>query len=73
MSVAELLQAVQFVVKSDGQPAAVQMDMATWEALLAWLEEGEDRQLVKDKLESLRIGPRASGAKKWDEVAEQLQ
>ena len=68
MSVAELLQAVQFVVKPDGRPAAVQMDMPTWEALLAWLEEGEDRQLVKTKLESLRRGPQASGAVRWDEA-----
>ncbi len=68
MSIAELLQAAQFVVKPDGQPAAVQLDMLTWEALLAWLEEGEDRQAVKAKLEALRRGPRASGAVRWDEA-----
>ena len=65
MSVAELLQAVQFVVKPDGRPAAVQMDMPTWEALLSWLEEVEDRQLVRNKLESLRRGPGAGGALRW--------
>jgi hypothetical protein len=68
MSVAELLQAVQFVVKPDGRPAAVQMDMPTWEALLAWLEEGEDRQMVKTKLERLRQGPGMGGALRWDEA-----
>ena len=66
MSVAELLQAVQFVVKSDGQPVAVQMDMPTWEALLTWLEDGEDRQVVKAKLERLRQGPRAGDAISWE-------
>ena len=68
MGVAELLQAVQFVVKPDGRPAAVQMDMPTWEALLAWLEDGEDRQAVKSKLERLRRGPLAGGALRWDEA-----
>ena len=66
MNIAELLQVVQFVVKPDGRAAAVQMDMPTWLALLSWLEEGEDRQLVRTKLESLRRGPGASGALRWD-------
>lgn len=41
MSITELLQSAQFVVDATGQRKAVQLDLATWEDLLAWLKVQE--------------------------------
>lgn len=68
MSAVEMLQSVQYVVYPDGRPAAVQMSMDTWNALLAWLEDVEDRALVKAVLPKLRQGPQRSGALRWEDV-----
>jgi hypothetical protein len=68
MSTAEILQSVQYVIYPDGRPAAVQMSMDTWRTLLAWLEDVEDRALVKAVLPKLRQGPQQSGALRWEDV-----
>jgi hypothetical protein len=44
MSVAEILQSVQFVVDSMGNRKAVQLDLTAWEELLSLLEDLEDAQ-----------------------------
>ena len=62
------LQSVRFVVDQHGKPAAVQMDIAVWEKLIAWLEEIEDRTVIRDALPRLRMGPYQSGALPWQEV-----
>ena len=67
----ELLKSVQFVVGQDGKPAAVQLDMATWQALLDWLEEVEDRRIVQEILPRLRQAPQKTGALRWDDVKDQ--
>ncbi len=65
----DLLKNVQFVVGQDGRPSAVLLDIASWEALLDWLEDIEDRELVRAMLPRLRAGPKASGALPWADVA----
>jgi predicted DNA-binding protein len=64
----EVLKTVQFVVDREGRPAAVQIDIAAWESLLDWLEDLEDRALVKEALPNLRQGPEKVGALGWEEV-----
>ena len=64
----EALKSVQVVVGQDGHPSAVQMDIETWESLLNWLEDTEDRVLVKQALPKLRSQPAQAGALRWDEV-----
>ena len=66
-----LLGKVQFVVDSQGKKAAVQLDLKTWEALLSYLEDLEDRALVKDKLLRLKDGPENSNAYAWDEASKE--
>jgi hypothetical protein len=68
MSTAELLQSVQYVVYPDGRPAAVQMSMDAWNNLLDWMEDIEDRTLVKAILPKLRQGPQRSGALRWNDI-----
>ncbi|MBI1800863.1 MAG: hypothetical protein HY259_01590 [Chloroflexi bacterium] len=68
MNAPELLKSVQFVVGADGQPSAVQIKIEDWELLLDWLEELDDRALVKDMLPQLRLGPHATVALRWQDV-----
>jgi hypothetical protein len=64
----EALKSVRFVVGRDGRPAAVQLDMETWEALLDYLEDTEDRETVKSMVVKLRAGPQKSQAVHWSDV-----
>lgn len=64
----KLLENVRFVVDSQGNKAAVQLDLKAWEALLNYLEEVEDRELVRKSLKRLQSGPEKAGAVAWDEA-----
>jgi hypothetical protein len=64
----ETFKSVQFVVDHDGRPSAVQMDIETWESLLDWLEDTEDRVLIKQALPKLRSHPAQASALRWNEV-----
>jgi hypothetical protein len=68
MGTLTMLESVQFVVGPDGRPIAVQMGIESWNALLDWLEENEDRAIVKDTIPKLRLGPKVAGALRWGEV-----
>jgi hypothetical protein len=63
-----VLQSVQFVIGTDGHPTAVQIDIKTWNLLLDWLEDNEDRALVKAAIPKLRSGPEKAGALRWEEI-----
>jgi hypothetical protein len=62
----KLLGSIRYVVDDKGKKAAVQLDLKTWNALLGYLEDLEDRSLVKEKLHRLFSGPEKSGAVAWD-------
>jgi len=63
-----MLNEVKFVVDQQGKPAAVQISIEAWESLLAYLEDIEDRKLVKASLAKLSKGPLESGAIRWDDI-----
>ena len=67
----EMLKAVRFVIDQRGRKSAVQVDIKTWQALLAYLEDLEDRALVHEKLPQLAKGPQESGALSWQEAREE--
>jgi hypothetical protein len=71
VTLANLLPAVQFVEAPAGRRLAV-MDADDWIGLLEWLEEVEDRQVIRANLDRLRAGPEISGALPlelvWDEL-----
>jgi len=64
----KILKGVQFLVDKDGRPCAVQVEMKVWEAILDWLENAEDRALVKEAISRLRSGPKAGNARPWGEI-----
>ena len=68
MTVSEALASVEFIVGRDGKPRAAVLDMAAWEALIDWLEEIEDRAIVRAALPRLRMGPEKAGALRWEDV-----
>ncbi len=68
MNTTELLQSVHYVIDPNGRPAAVQMSITAWNRLLGWIEDVEDRALVKAMLPQLRQGPQQAGALRWDDV-----
>ncbi len=63
-----MLKAVQMVVDQDGRPAAVQINIKAWESLLDWLEDVEDRALVRAMIPKLRSGPQKAKALRWQEI-----
>jgi hypothetical protein len=68
MTLTEALASVEFIVGRDGKPRAAVLEIAAWEALIDWLEDVEDRAIVRDALPRLRIGPEKAGALRWEEV-----
>jgi hypothetical protein len=55
-------------VGQDGKPRAAMLDMAAWEALIAWLEDMEDRATVQAALPRLRMGPEKAGLLRWEDL-----
>ncbi len=70
MTVDETLARVQFVVDQRGQTTGVFLPIETWQALLAWLEElenKEDQRLLRERLPVGRFSE-APGMFRWDKV-----
>ena len=64
----DALKNVRFVVDANGKESAVQVSIKDWRFLLEYLEDLEDRAVVKDKIVSLRKGPEKSGALAWQDA-----
>jgi hypothetical protein len=73
MSVAELTEQVQFTMDRQGHVTAVVVDPLLWQRILEALEDAEDRDLVQILQSRLVAGPVASGALRWDEIADEWQ
>ena len=68
MTVSEALASVEFIVGRDGKPRAAVLDIAAWQALMAWLEDMEDLAIVRATLPRLRMGPEKAGMLRWEDV-----
>jgi len=64
----DALKNVRFVVDANGKESAVQVSIKDWRFLLEYLEDLEDRAVVKEKIASLRKGPEKSGALAWQDA-----
>ena len=69
MTVAEIIESVQFVVDQEGKPTAAVMNMRQWESLLALLEDLEDTELVQTRLSNWRS---KEGWSRWDDFEAEL-
>jgi hypothetical protein len=70
MTVAELTQGIQFTVDQNGTVTAVVVMPDLWQRIVEALEESEDRALVEALRARLAAGPIASGALRWQDVAD---
>lgn len=59
---------LQFLVDKNGNRSAVQLGIQDWQALVQYLEDLEDRAIVKDKLARLMKHPLQAGAIPWEEA-----
>ena len=73
MSVDELTQGVQFTVDQSGQVTAVVVTPELWKRIIEALEDADDRELARTLRERLAAGPQASGALRWQDVADEWQ
>jgi hypothetical protein len=71
LALSNVLTSVQFVNAPGGRRLAV-LDADEWAGLVEWLEDMEDRRIVRAAADRLRAGPEASGAipleSVWDEL-----
>ena len=65
---------MKFVVGADGKPTAALLDIDTWRALVAMLEEAEDQGLLQAYLAKRRSArtPEAMGLIPWEHVEAEL-
>lgn len=71
--VIEALQSAHFLVDANGQRIAVQLNISAWETLLNWIENQEDKAIVKaalPKLQNLREHPDNPDWVDWTTVQE---
>lgn len=64
----DALKDIRFVLDAKGKEAAVQVSIRDWKALLEYLEEVEDRLVLREKIARLRKGPEKSGALAWEDI-----
>ena len=69
MTVSEILQSVRFVIDQEGKVTAAVLDLAAWEAFLSILEDIEDRELIRARMQHWR---NKEGWTAWEEFAEEL-
>jgi hypothetical protein len=65
----EVLSSARYLVDAEGDKTDVVLSLATWEKILAWLEDVDDRAVIKEWLPRLRVGPEFSGTLRWDDVS----
>ena len=71
VNLSAVLSSVQFVQAPTGRRLAV-MDADDWLGLVEWLEEVEDRQVIRANLARLRAGPEDSGAAPLETILVEL-
>lgn len=65
------LQSVQFLINNEGIKTGALLTMETWESLLDWLENQEDKAIVEQSLEKIKqTGDKIDQANwlDWDQV-----
>jgi hypothetical protein len=70
MTVTEILHSVQFVVNQDGHPTAAVLNMEAWEAFLSLLEDVEDVELIRDRMENWR---NKKGWTRWEDFETEIE
>ncbi len=67
------LDTIRFVVGSDGQPSAVQVDIVLWQRIVEALEDAEDVGLAREALAELETAGGDAGKAGWIDLEEVIQ
>jgi hypothetical protein len=70
MTVTEILHSVQFVMDQDGNPTAAVLSMEAWEAFLSLLEDAEDVELIRDRMQNWRT---KKGWTRWEDFEAEIE
>jgi hypothetical protein len=73
MTAEEIAEGVQFTVDHKGQITGVVVPPELWQRIVDALEDTEDRALIQALQSRLGEGLTASGALRWQDVADQWQ
>jgi hypothetical protein len=65
----EVLSSSRFLVNAEGDKTDVVLSLSAWEKMLSWLEDVDDREIVKEWLPRLRSGPESAGALRWEDIS----
>lgn len=71
MTTDELAQGVQFTVDQHGHVTAIVLTPDLWKRIAEALEDASDRELAQALRDKLAAGPVASGAMRWQDVADE--
>ncbi len=75
MGTEHLIQRPSYVIGADGRAKAVLVDIEVWRAIIARLENTEDRQIMqaaRADLDALAQGQRPAGWKSWEDFEAEL-
>ena len=78
MGIEQFVQAIQhpsYVIGAEGQATAVLVDIATWRAVIGYLEDVEDSKVLQaaaKDLAALAQGQRPAGWKSWEEFEAEM-
>ena len=70
-SVIDMATSMRSLVDPEGNKTAMVVFWTAWEDLLAWLEEADDRAIVREWLPQLKAGQNKSGALRWSDVVDE--
>lgn len=62
---------IRVLVDQNGQPSDIQISVQEWEALIEWIEDLEDRALIKSLAAKLQQGPNTSKTLRWEDVRQE--
>lgn len=72
---ARTIKSPSYVVGVDGKATAVLVDIATWQRIIAYLEDAEDNTILRavaTDLAALAQGQQPDGWKSWEEFEAEL-
>ena len=73
MMAADITEGIQFTVDQWGRITGVVVPPELWQRIVSALEDTEDRVLIQSLQSRLSKGPAASGALRWEQVADEWQ
>ncbi len=69
----EVFSSARYLVNAGGDRTDVVLSFSAWKGILTLLEDMDDRAVVREWVPKLKAGPPASGALRWEDVADEWE